>query len=272
MTATDAFTERYLSGDQLWGDDFTHQQIEEWFADEREAYADLEGDQAAEKEYSYNGLNWQNGYRSLPPGRFTHALGVGSAFGGEFSPVLNRIDEITILESSTQLRSKDLLGTPLRYVDPSPTGVMPFPSGSFDLIVCFGVLHHIANVTKIVHEMGRVAKAGGWVAIREPVVSMGDWRSGSRPGLTKRERGIPRELFEDALRDAGFSIKSSVFCCMPLSQRIGRLIGRNMYASKLGAAVDRSLSIATAWNYRYHAVTPWQKLRPSSVFIVAQRQ
>ncbi|MGW5659957.1 class I SAM-dependent methyltransferase [Streptomyces sp. NPDC003758] len=271
-TTSDAFTELYLSGDRLWGDDFTPQQIDEWFADECEAYADLGGSDTTAEKYDYHGLNWQNGYRLLPPGRFTHALGVGSSFGFEFSPVLDRIDEITILEPSTRLRRKEFRGMPLRYVDPSPTGVMPFQPATFDLVVCFGVLHHIANVTKIVHEMGRVASPGGWVVIREPVISMGDWRSGRRPGLTKRERGIPRKLLEAALRDSGFLIKSSMLCCMPLSQRISRLVGCNIYASRLGAVIDRSLSIATAWNYRYHAVNSWQKLRPSSVFIVAQRE
>ncbi|MFF1745473.1 class I SAM-dependent methyltransferase [Streptomyces mirabilis] len=272
MPTVDMFADRYLSGDELWGDEFTQEQMEEWFADEREASAVLTGTTPSADTYRSHGINRLHGYRMLPAGRFEDALGVGSSFGGEFLPVLDRIGRITILEPSAQLRSKELRGVPLRYVDPSPTGDMPFSSGTFDLAVCFGSLHHIPNVTKVVRELGRVVKPGGWIIIREPVVSMGDWRSLDRPGLTKRERGIPRHLLESAMRNAGFSIKSSVFCYMPLSQRIGDLTSRNLYGSRVGALIDRALSISTAWNYRYHAVKPWQKLRPSSVSIVARRR
>ena len=113
---------------------------------------------------------------------------------------------------------------------------------------------------------------GGWVVIREPVISMGDWRSRQHPGLTKGERGIPRRLLEAAVRDAGFSIRSSVFCAATLTPRIGRVLRRNLYGTRSGAAVDRALAVSTAWNYRYHADNLWQKLRPSAVCIVAQRQ
>jgi SAM-dependent methyltransferase len=272
MTALDTFAARYLSGDALWGDDFTPQQIEEWFADEREAYADLGSASSSAEAYGYHGLNLQSGYRHLPGRRFAHALGVGSAFGGEFLPLLGRIDKITILEPSSRLRSTDLRGVPLRYVDPSPAGDMPFETDTFELAVCLGVLHHIPNVTKVVQEMGRVVAPGGWVVVREPVVSMGDWRSRQHPGLTKRERGIPRRLLEAAVRDAGFSIRSSVFCAATLTPRIGRVLGRNLYGTRWGAAVDRALAVGTAWNYQYHADNLWQKLRPSAVCIVAQRQ
>ncbi|MEV8096442.1 hypothetical protein [Kitasatospora sp. NPDC085879] len=60
------------------------------------------------------------------------------------------------------------------------------------------------------------------------------------------------------------------FIATPTS-RIGRLLRCNMYANRVGAIVDRALALATAWNYRYHPTSAWQKLRPSSVFIVAQQ-
>jgi hypothetical protein len=41
VTDISGFAERYLSGRELWGDDFGAEKIEQWFADEREAYADL---------------------------------------------------------------------------------------------------------------------------------------------------------------------------------------------------------------------------------------
>ncbi|MEU2629897.1 methyltransferase domain-containing protein [Kitasatospora sp. NPDC007106] len=268
---TDEFAERYLSGLELWGDDFGPAQIEEWFADEREAYANLGAASSDSEAYGYSGFNRQYGFRYLPDRRFRRALGVGSAFGGEFLPVLDRIDDITILEPSAHLRSAALRSTPVRYEDPVPSGDMPFDDRSFDLVLCFGVLHHIPNVSKVVREIGRVTAPGGWVLLCEPVVSMGDWRSADRPGLTRRERGIPRHLLERAVGDAGLSIRSSLFCAATPTSRIGRLLRCNMYANRIGAVVDRALALATAWNYRYHPTSAWQKLRPSSVFIVAQR-
>src|SRR2546421_4639134 len=185
MPKFDTFAERYLSGAELWGEDFTAEQIRDWFADEREACADLTEVTSSRDSFAAHGVNRLHGFRLLPARPFEHALGLGSAFGYEFLPVLDRVAAITIVEPSAMLRSKDLQGVPLLYVDPSPLGDLPFQPAAFDLALCFGVLHHIPNVSKVVHEMGRVVKRGGWIIVREPVISMGDWRSPYRRGLTK---------------------------------------------------------------------------------------
>lgn len=270
MTSISGFTERYLSGQELWGDDFGLDEIEEWFADEREAYADLGASAACIEDYGYHGYNRLYGFRHLPRRRFDHALGVGSSFGGEFLPILDRVGDITILEPSARLRSTALRSTPVRYVEPVPSGDTPFRDGSFDLVLCLSVLHHIPNVSRVIRELARVTAQGGWLLVSEPVISMGDWRE-TRAGLTKRERGIPRHLLELAVLEAGFRIRSSRFGAATLTPRLARVLRRNLYATPLGAAVDRTLSLATAWNYRYHPESPWHRLRPSSVFIVAQR-
>jgi hypothetical protein len=132
------------------------------------------------------------------------------------------------------------------------------------------VLHHIPNVSKVVREIGRVTSPGGWALFSEPVISMGDWRR-HRPGLTKRERGIPRHLLERAVRDAGFAVRSSRLGACALTPQIGRVLRSNLYATRIGAMADRTLSLATAWNYGYHAESVWRRVRPSSVFVVAQR-
>src|SRR5438034_6737267 len=36
-----------------------------------------------------------------------------------------------------------------RYVKPRTNGDMPFDRETFDLITCFGVLHHIANISHV---------------------------------------------------------------------------------------------------------------------------
>lgn len=270
VTEIGGFADRYLSGRELWGDDFGPAEIEQWFADEREAYADLGASAGSAEEYGYHGYNRYYGFSRLPRRRFEHALGVGSSFGGEFIPILDRLGDITILEPSARLRSASLRSTPVRYVEPAASGDMPLPTGRFDLGLCLGVLHHIPNVSRVLNEIGRVTAAGGWLLVSEPVVSMGDWRR-TRPGLTGRERGIPRRLLERAVERAGFRIRSSRFGAATLTPRIAQVLGRNLYASRSGAMLDRTLSIATSWNYRYHADAAWHRVRPSSVFIVAER-
>lgn len=271
MTDISGFAERYLSGRELWGDDFGAEKIEQWFADEREAYADLGASAGEAEDYGYHGYNRFYGFRHLPRRRFERALGVGSSFGGEFVPILDRVGDITILEPSTRLRSAALRSTPVRYVEPAASGGMPFPQESFDLVLCLSVLHHVPNVSRVLQEIGRVTAPGGWLLVSEPVVSMGDWR-GTRPGLTAHERGIPRRLLEQAVVEAGFRIRSSRFGAAALTPRLARVLRRNLYASRTGALLDRALSIATCWNYRYHPVSAWHRLRPCCVFIVAERE
>jgi SAM-dependent methyltransferase len=271
LMQSDTYADRYLSGRELWGDDFTAAQTSQWFSDEREAYAQLCEPCASKDTYGYHGINRFHGFRQLPPRRFSHALGIGSSFGGEFFPLLDSIDRITILEPSARLRSTSLRDVPLEYVDPTPAGAFPLDTGTFDLVLCLGVLHHIPNVTYVLSEIGRVMAPGGWALIREPVISMGDWRYPRKPGITKRERGIPRGILETAVNKAGMSIQSSAFCISPFTSRIGKAVHRNLYASLFGAALDRALAFMTAWNYRYHANCAWQKIRPSSVYIVAKR-
>ncbi|KAI0194634.1 ubiE/COQ5 methyltransferase [Astrocystis sublimbata] len=44
---------------------------------------------------------------------------------------------------------------------------LPFSSGSFDIVYCHQVLHHVADPVAILREMARVTRQGGLVAARE---------------------------------------------------------------------------------------------------------
>jgi SAM-dependent methyltransferase len=270
----DDFVDRYLSGRELWGDQFTPEQIAAWYEDEREAFAeDLGGAQSSAEDYGYGAFNDRHGFRHLPKDRiFASALGLGSAWGGEFLPALERVRRITILEPSKAMRSADLRGVPVHYETPSPGGLMPFAAASFDLAVCFGVLHHIPNVSYIVQELGRVIERNGWALVREPIISMGDWRGNRGPGVTSRERGIPRALLEEACEAAGFEIARSTLCEFPTTRRLGARREALGFGGNPGVLLDSFLSKISAANSSYHASRKWQKIRPTCVFLVLRRR
>lgn len=267
------FERRYFSGRELYGDDFSQAEIDEWFESEREGYADL-GTGAGHgggDTYEYHGLNQWHGFRHLPKGRFGHALGVGSAYGQEFEPIASKIDRLTILEPSDQLVGSGFGHLVPEYVKPDPSGTMAFEDGTFDLVVCFGTLHHIPNVTHVVSEIGRVTKPGGFALIREPIVSMGDWRKYRGPGTTQRERGIPLGIMRDAIRDAGLTIRHTGYSGFPLTVRVGMRLGIEAFNRMPTVIADAAMARATLPMYSYHTNSKIRKFRPTQAFFVAQR-
>lgn len=274
MKVVDPFADRFLSGAELYGDDFVGHELEAWFEDEREGYADLrDPDQGVERGYGYHQLNQRHGFRYLQRGRrFRHALGVGSALGLEFEPLALRLDDVTILEPSEQLVGGPLrAGLQPRYVKPEADGSMPFDDATFDLTLCLGTLHHIPNVSRVVAEIARVTEPSGYALVREPIISMGDWRETRKQGVTKRERGIPLVLMRQIVEAAGLRIEHESVCVFPLLPRVGRLIKRSTYDSKALTLVDELACRATRPLYRYHATTSTQKIRPTAVFLVCRR-
>ncbi|MBM3453659.1 MAG: class I SAM-dependent methyltransferase [Bacteroidetes bacterium] len=186
----------YLSGKILYGDDLSYEQIKDWYKDEEEGYANLGSNNKEKYSYQYTAMNELYGFKYIDKNRkFKNALGFGSAFGHEFLPIIQQIEHLTIIEPSEQLISKILGNIEPNYVKPNILGNLDFPDNSFDFIVSFSVLHHIPNVSYVMSELIRVLKPNGMLLIREPIVSMGDWRM-PRKGLTKNERGIPLSYFE----------------------------------------------------------------------------
>lgn len=259
----------FLSGELLYGDDFTRAEIEAWFADEKEGYASLGAEEHSSADtYGYHGLNIRHGFRHLPDGRLGDALGLGSAYGREFLPVIDRLDRLTILEPSFALRSDNVGGVPVQYVDPDPSGSMPFEDATFDLVLSLGTLHHIPNVTHVISEIGRVTAPGGWALAREPVTSMGDWRV-PRRGLTSRERGIPLHIFHRAFAASRLTVIRETPCMFPTT---GRLAPYGLgFQHTPGVLLDHALSVATAWNDRYHSTRWWHKIHPVARFFILRK-
>lgn len=257
----------YLSGKRLYGDDFTQDEIADWFADEAEGYFGLVQSEKKRYSYGYHALNMRHGFAYLPKRRFAHVLGIGSAFGEELTPILERSDQISILEPADGFKLEAIRGVPVTYVHPHSSGILPFPTNSIDLITCLGVLHHIPNVGTVLNECFRVLKSDGYALVREPIISMGDWRK-PRRGLTKRERGIPLPILRNMAEDAGFKILNESKCMFSLTSRLRHVLRGPVYNNRLAVALDDFLCRFPYWADAYHARSAWQKLRASSIFLV----
>lgn len=254
-------------GEKLYGDDFSPAEIREWFDDEREAYANLGAKERASYQYAYHALNTEHGFQHLPDRRFERVLSLGGAYGDELLPVIRQVQDVVISDPSDAFGVSEIRGTPVRYTKPQMDGSIPFPDGEFDLLTCFGVLHHIPNVSAVVAELYRCLACGGYALVREPIVSMGDWRK-PRRGLTMRERGIPIVILRKLLRAAGFTIVRETLCAFPLTYRLRWFLKEPVFNYRWVVKWDRLVSALFAWNLRYHATNLAQKLRPAAAFYV----
>jgi ubiquinone/menaquinone biosynthesis C-methylase UbiE len=261
----------YLSGVKLYGDDFTQSKINEWYADEEEGYANLGAKNRDEYQYEYHALNTIHGFRFLKQKTFTNALGLGSAYGDEFTPIASKIGHITILDPSDAFSNiKNIAGTPCEYVKPHQSGSLSFESNSFELITSFGALHHIPNVSHILSECYRCLQPNGIMLIREPISTMGDWRF-PREGLTKHERGIPVHLFDKIILNAHFTIIRKTLCQFSPLSRIASRLGINLFNNPTLTHVDAVISKMLSRNPRYHRKNVIQKIAPGSVFYVLSK-
>ncbi len=264
--------QEYFAGKKLYGDDFSEPDVEKWFEDEKDAYfslSRLRGSQSTDT-YGYHALNEEYGFRYLKQIRFERALGIGSARGSEFLPIIDRISELTILEPSAGFVAEEIHGHPVTYVEPRADGRFPFPDKTFDLITCLGVLHHIPNVSLVISEIHRCLVVGGSVLIREPTISMGDWRK-PRPGLTSRERGIPIGLMHKMITERGFEVISERRCMFQLSYHLNLLLDGPVWNSRVALIIDKILCALFRWNTHYHPSNRFQTLRPISVFYVLRK-
>jgi SAM-dependent methyltransferase len=266
------FEDRYLSGKHLWGDDFSFDELEAWYADEAQAYHDMTYQDGVQTNYECFALNEFHGLRRLPSRLFNSALGLGSASGIEFQPLSSRIKHLTVVDPAPP-EPPDLTQLPpaVEYRSPRVDGTLPFSDQSFDLAFSLGALHHIPNVSHVISEIGRVMCPGGWFLVREPIVSMGDWRETRPDHLTPRERGIPLLYLERALHLANFETVQRRWCMFPLTSAIARVARREPFNSAAMVRIDAALARLSSRNYRYHASTSFQKIRPTSAFLVARR-
>lgn len=250
---------KYIKGDALYGDDFSLAELERWVEDENEGYATIVKNNERAYEYPYYELDKQCVFKYLPKNLTQmHILAIGGAYGYELQPILKRAKKIDIIEPSNLFLSNNIDGVPVSYIKPQSSGVIPFDNDTFDLIVCFSVLHHIANVSFVLKEITRVLRPGGYLLHRDPIVAMRhplltneDFQ---RPmtGLSRRERGIPLKYFRNQFKELGFNNVSEKLVGMPTTRRLAKLIsGHSPYNSKYWVGFDRITSLLFKRNVRY---------------------
>ena len=265
---------KYISGDVVYGDDFNLAQIQQWYEEETEAYANLGSKDAAEYIYGYHELNKLHGFNYVKGKKFENVLGFGAAWGHEFFPIIDNITNLHIIEPSDNLRSAKLGEVIPKYVKPSVSGKLDYPDNYFDLVTCFGTIHHTPNVSFILTELCRVTKPGGYILLREPIISMGDWTK-PRTGLTRNERGIPLKLFRKIFKEQDMEIVNEgvCFCMTAFFQRSWqKLFKGQIFAHKSYILFDKWLSKMFAWNLHYHATKKLERIAPQSVFYVLKKK
>lgn len=263
----------YFDGKKLYGDNFSLEQITEWYNEETEGYADLGSKDKDSYTYYYHTMNKIHGFDKVKNSSFKDAMGFGSAWGYEFEPIIDQITNLTIIEPSDNLVNNTIGHLKPKYVKPTIEGKLPFEDNSFDLITSFGTLHHIPNVSYILTELVRTLKPGGHLMFREPVISMGDWRK-PRKGLTKNERGIPVLVFDAVLSKCAVKVVSKEFCftLSSLIQRsIGSVLPKPIYSYKGYVLADKYLSKLLKSNLHYHATKKLERIAPQSVFYVVEK-
>ena len=267
-STADKLIDRCLGGEILYGDDLGPEAIEAWYRDEAEAYAGLheDGPRRGPEQLLLHELV----FKHLPDKQFTHVLGLGSAEGMEFEQIVDRTQRITVLEPSETFVRDSIGGVPATYIKPRSSGVFPFPDATFDLATSFAVLHHIPNVSFVLTELFRCLAPGAFLLLHEPSVSLGDWR-GPRNGLTKHERGIPPAILKKAILSAGFEVLHQKHFDFPITNRALGRCGNVVWLKRIVVGLDFSISAALAGRASYHAVNPWQKLRPRGISFVLRR-
>lgn len=265
--------QEYFDGKKLYGNDFTIEQVKKWYEEESEGYADLGNKDKSMYKYGYHEINKIYGFKNLKTKHFDQVLGFGSAWGYEFEPIINKITNLTIIEPSDAMVNNKIGTITPKYVKPEVKGNLLFNDNSFDLITCFGTLHHIPNVSFVLNEIIRVLKPDGYLLLREPIISMGNWNE-KRPGLTKNERGIPVSIFDNVFNSLDVKIIAKQFCFTKTSHIqsvFGKLLKKPIYSYTSYIFFDKIISFLLKWNVTYHAKRKMDKLAPSAIYYVIKK-
>jgi SAM-dependent methyltransferase len=259
----------YYSGCKLFGNDFSLEEVREWYGLEENACFEIY-DQGKKRMPNNDYLHWSAGYRWALEGRSSlgKVLGLGSGNGEEFRPVRKWIEHLFIAESADGYFQNDASTS---YVKAQTDGTLLFPDNFFDTTVTIAVLHHIPNVSHVLRELLRSLKPGGICLLKEPITTLGAWHLPRKVGLAPCERGFPREWLHQELTEKGFEIIHRTYFEFPPLRHLRDRGGVDTYNSKFWTSLDQFFCKLTGWNYRYHRTQWHQKLAPSYVFFVLRK-
>jgi SAM-dependent methyltransferase len=168
-------TEAHLTGQRLYGEDFSSEEIARWYRQEEEAYLDLLKDHygiadgAGTYEYEYEVFNRFHAIDSLSNRQFSCCVALGCAAGGDVTPLAPVVERFVAIEPAEQWWRAEIGGKPAKYLKPTILGDIALEAGTADLATSFGVLHHIPNVSHVIGEVARVLQPEGLFLVREPI-------------------------------------------------------------------------------------------------------
>jgi len=259
-----------IGGTKLFGDNFTSEEIKEWYSVESSSYEKI-----IDKDnyiYHYHSLNKILGFSKLPNNiRLVNVLSFGGGFGYEIEPIVDRVDNIFIVEPSHMFRQNNIKGKKIKYIRPSVMGKLNFPNDFFDVITCFGVLMYIPNVSFVLSELYRCLKPGGYLLIREPITDMRILENIDRKGCGYNTRGIPLIFFKEWLKRTHFSNKKITLHGLGPFLKILKNLGIDVYNSDILTSIDIFISRLFTFNYVYHRNNPLKKVSPGSAFLMLKK-
>lgn len=266
---------KYLNGESVWGDDLSEEEIALWYRDEEKGYYNLFVNYKKEVTGSdINEVHSHYGFSKIANQSIDVVLGLGSADGKEFLPIIDKVRELNIVEISEDFYKTRIGETRVKYIKPNIMGTLPFDDMKFDLIMASKVLHHIPNITYVCQELVRCLKPGGILLLTEPIVYMGGFE-GTRTGLTLRERGIPIVFFDNLIRKNDMKIISRNFYNHILFHKLLAHIGENrMLNSKRVIKIDEFLCRHAITSSKiYHTTNKFRRaFQASNVYLVLERK
>lgn len=257
-------------GDVLFGDDFNNDQLTLWFKQEQEAFYEGDaGNSDVDPWYSYmRYVNERLGFQAIDRAiNEMLVLGPGSGVEVEKIAISSPDCKMNFLEASDNFQV--ILQSKFRHsviIKPEYTGEIGLADNTQDLVCAYSVLHHIPNISKVLNEASRVTKVGGYLFIREPCSSMGDWRYPR--SATPNERGISRKVMVEIATHAGFELDMPPVSALfePINTLLKRTIGFKLIPHFLLYMVDRSVSWIVSWNDYYWRDTWFKKIGPSAYY------
>jgi len=217
--------------------------------------------------YTGAAISDYHGFRDLPTGaRFSRVLAFGGGDGQEILPVLDRTEQVTVIDASGIPPHQALaeLGAEMR--EPTKDGSIAEPDGAFNLITCFGVLTFLPDPAASFAELRRCLAPGGWLLVREPIVAM-NLEQPEQAGLGRHGRGIPLASFDDLVRQ-GFTVHHRALCNFALTG----YFGSNPFNNPRAVRIDAALAWLLTWNVHYWVTRRWHRLRPKAAAYVLQKQ